>query len=671
MTRLPTAFATLLLVGAVLAVTPSRATACGCFSSPQLPTPDQYAVNQQAEQIIFEVDSEANTVTAQVLIQYAGAPESFAWILPVPTVPTLSLGEELSFALLDSLTSPQVAQRVTDACPQQRYACGYHPGCPSDAGVDASFDASAADSAPAPDAGDGPGVMVFGREVVGSYDVVVFSAGDTAAAVAWLNAEGFIVNDTMVPFMQPYADTGMIFVAAKLIPAADVDTLRPLTLTYGGTTPMIPLRLTAVGAEPELTVTTYIYGDLPFAPVDQAVVTLTDAELSSDRSGRSGYPMLLARTIDEAGGAAFVSEYRDISPSRDAIIGGASGAGAVCCVEGDPCGVADDGACQCPAEAWEAPDCGDGAVAAVDLLAGLAERNAVLTRLTTRLSAHEMTFDPTFAPGEAARHGRLRLTGSRSDLTRCTADVLDVPLFTELSQQVDCAATYCGSGACVITDAGAGCVCDAGFAARQFTDLDGQPSVTCVPEASPVDLSAGGGVLQSSCGGTDCGSGRCVDQGGFPACICDAGSAATVSDGAPFCTTTRFTSDDPGGLDRSAALASVPVCMMEPPTCEGGWLVRRSVRVAGEDCGRVPDGAAFVPPPPPDCSGAPDSGAGSDASADADADTDGGSGGGSGGCTVDHGSRHTWGPLTLFGLAVLAWRRRRRVAAGSSSPSVI
>src|SRR5689334_3768323 len=72
---------------------PPAAEACGCLS-PMTPNPDplsgeEYAVNQRAEQIIFEV--EPGWVTAHVLIKYAGAPEKFAWIIPVPEIPELAI----------------------------------------------------------------------------------------------------------------------------------------------------------------------------------------------------------------------------------------------------------------------------------------------------------------------------------------------------------------------------------------------------------------------------------------------------------------------------------------------------------------------------------------------------------------------------------------------------
>ena len=65
-----------------------------------------YAVNQRAEQIIFEV--EPGWVTAHVLIKYAGAPEKFAWIIPVPEVPELGISPVSAFGLLDKLTEPDV-----------------------------------------------------------------------------------------------------------------------------------------------------------------------------------------------------------------------------------------------------------------------------------------------------------------------------------------------------------------------------------------------------------------------------------------------------------------------------------------------------------------------------------------------------------------------------------
>ena len=122
----------LAVTAALLAVEERVAEACGCLSPPIPPSAvseDAYAVNQRAEQIIFEV--EPNYVTAHVLIKYSGAPAQFAWIIPVPEVPELGISPVSAFGLIDNLTAPDVGVNVQDICPISEWACSYHnlPSC--------------------------------------------------------------------------------------------------------------------------------------------------------------------------------------------------------------------------------------------------------------------------------------------------------------------------------------------------------------------------------------------------------------------------------------------------------------------------------------------------------------------------------------------------------------
>ncbi len=196
---------------------PARAEACGC-TSPPVPSVDDttFAVNQQSEQIIFEV--EEGFVTARVLIRYAGDPAKFSWIVPVPAVPELDLAESITFGLLEEITRPRVSVTQKSLCPTPLYECKYHPqpsGCidPNVSFSDGSSTTATTTTADTTTAtsgaggagggGDGPGgVDVIVHEQIGSYDTYVFSAGDAGAAVAWLQSEGFIVNDTMSPWVQ-------------------------------------------------------------------------------------------------------------------------------------------------------------------------------------------------------------------------------------------------------------------------------------------------------------------------------------------------------------------------------------------------------------------------------------------------------------------------------------
>src|SRR5688572_29527221 len=107
---------------ALVADTPV-AEARGCLSPPAV-TEGDYAVNQSAEQIIFEV--EPGWVTAHVLIKYAGDPAQFAWIIPVPEVPELAISPVSAFGILDKLTAPDISVNVENICPISEWACEYH-----------------------------------------------------------------------------------------------------------------------------------------------------------------------------------------------------------------------------------------------------------------------------------------------------------------------------------------------------------------------------------------------------------------------------------------------------------------------------------------------------------------------------------------------------------------
>ena len=240
--------ATLAACASLGAMTPD-ADACGC-TSPPVPEVNEtnFAVNQQSEQIIFEV--EPGFVTAHVLIRYAGDPAKFAWLVPVPANPELDLTESSLFGLLDGGTAPFVDVSDNSVCPSPEYVCEVHdmPNChnpsknssatgPGSTGSGDQFGGGGAGAAGGP---PGNGVEIIQKAQIGSYETIVFAAGDAAAAVNWLNTEGFIVNDTMTPYMQPYLDANMLFVAAKLIPGADADEIKPLKMKFAADAPDDP-----------------------------------------------------------------------------------------------------------------------------------------------------------------------------------------------------------------------------------------------------------------------------------------------------------------------------------------------------------------------------------------------------------------------------------------------
>ncbi len=580
----------------VFLVSETTADACGCVHSPEPPDNGiaEFAINQSSEQIIFEV--EEGFVTAHVLIRYAGKPDEFAWVVPIPSVPELSLSPETAFGFLQRDSSPQFSIGSKNECPVAEWTCEYAdmPSCESpssgcsggcsadddydndypgfqDAGAGFAQDASSS-------TGDEPPVQVIERAVIGSYETIVFAAGDVDGTMQWLADEGFIVNSSMAPFIQSYTEANMLFLASKLVAGANTSDIKPLRMRFASDAPMIPLQLTAVAAEPEMTITAYIYGDEPFVPKDFDRAIVNPDHLSVDLQGRNNYPMLLSRSVDDAGGKSFVAEYVG-APIR---IDFDQGTG--CCnSDFDVCGIADDGICSCPESPFDAADCENGVslVEGADLLNELADKHQVLTRLTTRMSATDMTYDPVFEPDpEASQFGRLTLANDVSTLGPCESDIIDTAGYDEIQELRDCASLYCGLGTCVATASGVGCDCEQGTTARRFIDIDGRPSTTCVLETAPVDFAEGGLELPDACATVDCGDGTCIDVGGFPTCQCNPGSAGLQSglEAAPVCEPIVTRSTSRGAENFSAALGDVLICAPAPPSCGiYGWNVPAAI----------------------------------------------------------------------------------------------
>lgn len=593
-----------LLIGlGALVADPQISEACGCLSPPAVSEGD-YAVNQQSEQIIFEV--EPGWVTAHVLIKYAGKPESFAWIIPVPEVPELAISPVSAFGLLDRMTAPDVGVNVENICPISEWACKYHqqPSCGYEDYADGAGSPGSFADAGANDAGtSGMPVTVISEQVVGDYQTVTFRANEAQAATQWLRDNGFIVNATTSIYMEPYVQANMVFIAAKLVPGAGISSIKPLKLRYRAAFPMVPLLLTAVAAEPHLTVTTFIYGTDAFRPMGHPVVTIDPRRIARDRLGRVNYPMVLSRAVDDVGGDGFAIEYRGSSLRPDV---GQSGQ---CCGNNyDNCNIGGNAQCECPRDEFDREDCeaaGD-VVEGVALLDDLAARYPKVTRITTRISPEEMTFDPTYERDfGAVSTGKLVVRGSQPTLASCAPDVIDDARYAEIDALQGCASMYCGvAGQCVTTASGAACACMPGSVAQRFSDLDGAPSVTCVPQVPTVDLRAGGAVLPDACAGVSCGTGTCQDRNGVAVCACAPGTAALAGTlAAPRCEPVQIASQTRGAADFSEPLRTLDVCAAKPPTCGAdGWLEKVGTTRPGVACGNVdPPAEDTRPGPKPYC----------------------------------------------------------------------
>jgi MYXO-CTERM domain-containing protein len=345
-----------------------------------------------------------------------------------------------------------------------------------------------------------PGVTIINRQQVGAFDTVTLEGDNADVLIEWLQMNNYRITTKMRPFIQEYIDDGMMFVAMKLLPDAEVSDIAPISMTYAGDRPMIPIRLTTVAAQPEMGIKAWIFGSRRFGPENYQDLTIQDASIQIDQNtGRNNYLTVVSRSVDQVGGQAFVTEYAQstaplLQQMENQFIN------------------QDD------------PD----TVAASEALTDLLRRFPYLTRLYTRMSAEEMRADPSFQP--AANQADV------SNIHDLTPEEM-VDCNTPPPPPPPCAFTYCGrQGVCVQTlDGLEGCACAAGDGSTARPTTTGVGAVTngaIDVYCEPMDVNLSDPMedeFSTACDGFDCGAhGECVLMNGNPTCRCEQGYAASA-----------------------------------------------------------------------------------------------------------------------------------------------
>ncbi len=282
--------ASVLLGICVLVTGVERVAACGGFFCQQIP------INQAGEQIIFRHDG--NQVTAVILIQYAGAAEEFSWVVPVPGVPTVDVGSDLVFAPLELATRPQFNLLVDgEPCFDPFLAPPFLLG-----------------GAAPPFASDGvdESVTILSQSVVGPFDVTVVTSESADALATWLEENNYDLSDRGSELIAPYVEEGMNFVAVRLRQDQEVGDIQPLIIRYESDKPMIPIRLTAVAAEPDMGVIAWLLGDARAVPTNYLEVNVNYTRLdwfNGSFNTFATYQNLVTEAMDEAGGQGFAVDY--------------------------------------------------------------------------------------------------------------------------------------------------------------------------------------------------------------------------------------------------------------------------------------------------------------------------------------------------------------------------
>ncbi len=283
----------LLIAACATAAAPASARACGGFFCQQVP------IDQAGEQIIFRQDG--NMVTAVVLIQYVGTAEDFSWVVPVPGIPEFAVGSDLVFGPLELATRPQfLLQYEGMGCPSP----------PPNAG--GAENANASVNANEPGSDSGGGVDVLEELSVGPYDIAVVAADDPQALVTWLADNNYVLSERGNELIAQYVLEECNFVAVRLAQNQGVGDIQPLILRYESEAPIIPIRLTAVAAQPDMGVLVWLLGNTRAVPVNYLHVDVNYTLLNwyaGTLSAYASYQGLVTLAMNQAGGQGFATDY--------------------------------------------------------------------------------------------------------------------------------------------------------------------------------------------------------------------------------------------------------------------------------------------------------------------------------------------------------------------------
>jgi MYXO-CTERM domain-containing protein len=268
-------------------IVPRSAAACGGFFCGTTP------VDQAGEKILFAVDELG--IEVHVQIKYTGTDSEFAWVVPVQKVPTLKLGVDQVFYLVDQLTKPvfYLNWHETGMCRNPNLGGG---------------DLDNAGGPPLPGPHSGSGVDVVAQSVVGPYDSAIIRSDDPQAIKNWLSQNGYNLTPAGAALLDPYVQEQDYFVALKLHAGSDVKDIAPIVLRFAGGEPCVPLRLTAVAAVNDMKVTAFLLGQHRAVPQNYYEVRPDLARIDW-LAGGSNYESVVSAAANEASGNAFVTEY--------------------------------------------------------------------------------------------------------------------------------------------------------------------------------------------------------------------------------------------------------------------------------------------------------------------------------------------------------------------------
>jgi hypothetical protein len=289
---------------ATIAIAPRPAAACGgCFVPPPQAAGKESVVT--AHRMALSISSEQTILWDQ--IKYSGAPDEFAWVLPVKPGARIEVASDAWFDVLDAATTPQTYAPDLECSAPGFFGCGVAAapvtsmGCGEGAAVGDGGEAT-----------NNPPVTVVSHGSAGPYETVILSADVPGALPAWLEQHGYAIPDDIHPLIDAYVAEGFDFVALRLLPAAGIQQMRPVRVVQSGAVTTLPLRMVTAGTGPFTEITLFVLGEGRYTTQNIPEVPFSDALLTWDfATASSNYGELRKMTLSQHGGAVFYAPFAE------------------------------------------------------------------------------------------------------------------------------------------------------------------------------------------------------------------------------------------------------------------------------------------------------------------------------------------------------------------------
>lgn len=172
-------------------------------------------------------------VTERLILQvsFSGNVSQFAWLVPTPSRPAVSIGDGKVFKDFQRATAPSL---------------GYWLGANEfNSQMARSVLSARRDS-----------VSVLERRVIGDYDASVLKANSGDDLLEWLRANKYQVREDMKPVLADYIGRGWVFTAVRIVDSAQEKsaeglregTLAPLQLEFSSDKPVYPLKVSSLNS---------------------------------------------------------------------------------------------------------------------------------------------------------------------------------------------------------------------------------------------------------------------------------------------------------------------------------------------------------------------------------------------------------------------------------------